>query len=91
MWRHARTTRKDLLGCAGGCAQLHEEMCARLRDDVWLHWISEKLALLRKMDRSSGHGSPCRGGRMKVVVGLPVKEVLTHLYGGMLVVMRNSK
>ncbi|OWM74727.1 hypothetical protein CDL15_Pgr012666 [Punica granatum] len=26
------------------------------------------------MDRSSGYGSPCRGGRMKVVVGLPVKE-----------------
>ncbi|PKI75078.1 hypothetical protein CRG98_004552 [Punica granatum] len=27
-WRHARTTRKDALGCAGGCAQLREETCA---------------------------------------------------------------
>ncbi|PKI58582.1 hypothetical protein CRG98_021045 [Punica granatum] len=27
-WRHARTTRKDALGCVGGCAQLREETCA---------------------------------------------------------------
>ncbi|PKI69458.1 hypothetical protein CRG98_010161 [Punica granatum] len=27
-WRHAHTTRKDALGCAGGCAQLREETCA---------------------------------------------------------------
>ncbi|PKI68275.1 hypothetical protein CRG98_011355 [Punica granatum] len=71
-------TLKDTLDCAGGCARLHEERCARLSDDVWLRWISEKLALLRKVDRSSGHGSPCHGGRMKVVVGLPAKETLSR-------------
>ncbi|OWM72511.1 hypothetical protein CDL15_Pgr013866 [Punica granatum] len=27
---------------------------------------------------------------MKVAIGLPAKEALTHLYGGMLVIMRNS-
>ncbi|PKI44943.1 hypothetical protein CRG98_034638 [Punica granatum] len=37
--------------------------------------VSEKLALPRKVDRPSGHGSPCRGGRVKVAVGLPAKEV----------------
>ncbi|OWM73918.1 hypothetical protein CDL15_Pgr008068 [Punica granatum] len=84
-------TRKDALDCAGGRAQLREETCARSRDDAWLRGVSDKLALPRKVDRPSGHGSPCRGGRVKVAIGLPVKEVLTHLYGGMLVVMQNSK
>ncbi|PKI61785.1 hypothetical protein CRG98_017835 [Punica granatum] len=86
-WRHARTTRKDALSCA----RLREEMCARSRDDPWLRGVSEKLALPRKVDRPSSHGSPCHGGRVKVAVGLPAKEVPTHLYDGMLVVMRNSK
>ncbi|PKI58279.1 hypothetical protein CRG98_021361 [Punica granatum] len=90
-WRHARTTRKDALGCTGGRAWLREETCNRSHDDAWLRGVSEKLALLRKMDRSSGHGSPRRGGRTKVVVGLLAKEVFTHLYGGMLVIMLNSK
>ncbi|PKI34365.1 hypothetical protein CRG98_045245 [Punica granatum] len=27
-WRYTRTTRKDALSCAGGCAQLREETCA---------------------------------------------------------------
>ncbi|OWM84436.1 hypothetical protein CDL15_Pgr026444 [Punica granatum] len=88
---HAHTTRKDALGCAGGCAQLREETCARSGDDAWLRGVSEKLALPSKVDRPSGHGSPCRGGRVKVAVGLPAKEVFTHLYGGMLAVMQNSK
>ncbi|PKI48609.1 hypothetical protein CRG98_031028 [Punica granatum] len=73
-WRHARTTRRDALGCAGGCAQLHEETRARSRDDAWLRGVSEKLALPRKVNRSSGHGSPCHGGRVKVTIGLPAKE-----------------
>ncbi|PKI44050.1 hypothetical protein CRG98_035580 [Punica granatum] len=90
-WRHARTTRKDALGCAGGCAQLREEKCARSRDDAWLCGVNLKLVLPRKADRPSGHGSPCLEGRMKVAVGLPAKEALTHLYGGMLVIMRNSE
>ncbi|PKI47848.1 hypothetical protein CRG98_031809 [Punica granatum] len=34
-------------------------------------------------------GSPYRGRRVKVAVGLLAKEALTHLYGGMLVIMRN--
>ncbi|OWM65035.1 hypothetical protein CDL15_Pgr028753 [Punica granatum] len=80
-WRHARTTRKDALGCAGGCAQLLEEKCARSRDDAWLCGVNLKLVLPRKADRPSGHGSPCLEGRMKVAVGLPAKEALTHLYG----------
>ncbi|PKH62469.1 hypothetical protein CRG98_050268 [Punica granatum] len=90
-WRHARTTRKDALDCTGGRAWLHEGTCARSHNDAWLHGVSEKVALLRKVDRSSGHGSPCRGERMKVAVGLPTKEGLTHLYGDMLAVMQNSK
>ncbi|PKI74456.1 hypothetical protein CRG98_005138 [Punica granatum] len=49
---------------------------------IELAWVSEKLALPRKVDQPSGHGSPCRRGRVKVAVGLPAKEVLTHLYGG---------
>ncbi|OWM77735.1 hypothetical protein CDL15_Pgr012437 [Punica granatum] len=32
------------------------------------------LSLPRRVDRSSGHGPPCRGGRVKVTVGLPAKE-----------------
>ncbi|OWM84388.1 hypothetical protein CDL15_Pgr017492 [Punica granatum] len=79
-WRHARTTLKEALSCVGGRARLHEETRAQSRDDAWLRGVSEKLGLLKKVDRSSGHGSPCRGGRMKVAVGLPAKEVLTHLY-----------
>ncbi|PKI60936.1 hypothetical protein CRG98_018670 [Punica granatum] len=38
----------------------------RSRDDAWLHGFREKLALLRKVHRSLGHGSPCRGKRVKV-------------------------
>ncbi|OWM72978.1 hypothetical protein CDL15_Pgr001092 [Punica granatum] len=90
-WRHARTTRKDALDYTGGCARLHEGTCAWSFNDAWLRGVSEKVALLRKVDRSSGHGSPCRGERTKVAVSLLAKEVLTHLYGGMLVVMQNSK
>ncbi|OWM78148.1 hypothetical protein CDL15_Pgr014967 [Punica granatum] len=33
-----------------------------------------------KVDRPLGHDSPCRGGRVKAAVGLPAKEVFTHLY-----------
>ncbi|OWM67763.1 hypothetical protein CDL15_Pgr017460 [Punica granatum] len=53
--------------------------------------VSEKLVLPRKVDRPSGQGSPCRGGRVKLAVGLPAKDVFNHLYGEMLVVMQNSK
>ncbi|PKI77749.1 hypothetical protein CRG98_001873 [Punica granatum] len=35
-WRHARTTRKDTLGCASGRARLREETCTRSRNDAWL-------------------------------------------------------
>ncbi|PKI69027.1 hypothetical protein CRG98_010496 [Punica granatum] len=65
-WRHARTTRKDALDYTGGCARLHEGTCAWSFNDAWLRGVSEKVALLRKVDRSSGHGSPCRGERTKV-------------------------
>ncbi|PKI37510.1 hypothetical protein CRG98_042108 [Punica granatum] len=73
-WRHARTTRKDALDCTGGRARWHKGTCARSRDGDWLRGVSEKLALLRKVDRFLGHGSPCRGERMKVAVDLPAKE-----------------
>ncbi|OWM77352.1 hypothetical protein CDL15_Pgr016749 [Punica granatum] len=73
----------DVLSCA--------KRRVRSRDDAWLRGIREKLALPRKVHRSSGHGSPCRGRRVKVAVSLPAKEVFTHLYGEMLVVMQNSK
>ncbi|OWM72922.1 hypothetical protein CDL15_Pgr016554 [Punica granatum] len=59
-WRHARTTRKDTLGCASGRARLREETCTRSRNDAWLREVSEKLALPRKVDWPSGHGSPYR-------------------------------
>ncbi|PKI39201.1 hypothetical protein CRG98_040407 [Punica granatum] len=74
-WRHARTTRNDALGCADGCAPLREETCAPSRDDAWLRGVSEKLALPMKVDQSSGHGLPCRGGMVKVTVGLPAKVI----------------
>ncbi|PKI55820.1 hypothetical protein CRG98_023785 [Punica granatum] len=72
--------RKNAFGCADGCAQLREETCARSRDDAWLRGVSEKLALLRKVDWPSGQGSSCRGRRVEVAIGLPAKEVFTHLY-----------
>ncbi|OWM84152.1 hypothetical protein CDL15_Pgr028144 [Punica granatum] len=73
----------DVLSCA--------KRCVRSRDDAWLRGVREKLALPRKVHRSSSHDSPCRGGRVKVAVSLPAKEVFTHLYGEMLVVMQNNK
>ncbi|PKI70188.1 hypothetical protein CRG98_009438 [Punica granatum] len=59
------------------CAKRH----VRSRDDAWLRGVREKLVLPKKVHRSSGHGSPCRGRRVKVAVSLPVKEVFTHLHG----------
>ncbi|PKI48579.1 hypothetical protein CRG98_030998 [Punica granatum] len=76
-----KLARRRRTGYAGGRARLHEETCARSRDDAWLRRVSEKLALPRKVDRPSGNGSPCRGGTVKVAVGLSAKDVLTHLYG----------
>ncbi|OWM68223.1 hypothetical protein CDL15_Pgr004705 [Punica granatum] len=73
----------DVLSCA--------KRRVRSSDDAWLRGVREKLALPRKVHRSSGHGLPCRGRREKVAVSLPAKEVFTHLYGEMLVVMQNSK
>ncbi|PKI36946.1 hypothetical protein CRG98_042647 [Punica granatum] len=47
---------------------------------IQLREVSEKLALPRKVDRPSSQGSPCHGGRVKVAVGLPAKDVFNHLY-----------
>ncbi|PKI48204.1 hypothetical protein CRG98_031404 [Punica granatum] len=66
-------------GCVHGCA----ERRVRSRDDAWLHGVREKLALPRKVHRSSGHDSLCCGGRVKIAISLPAKKVFTHLHVGL--------
>ncbi|OWM75127.1 hypothetical protein CDL15_Pgr017253 [Punica granatum] len=39
----------------------------------------ESLALPENVGRPSGHGSPCRGGRVMNADGLPAKEVSIRL------------
>ncbi|PKI67003.1 hypothetical protein CRG98_012541 [Punica granatum] len=89
---HVRTTRKDAFGCAGGCAQLREEMCARSRNDAWLRGVNEKLGFAKEGGSVLGPqlALPWREGEVwcgserapsEVVVGRPVPHLSQQLTG----------
>ncbi|PKI34575.1 hypothetical protein CRG98_045033 [Punica granatum] len=64
----------DVLSCA--------KRRVRSRDVAWLRGVRKKLALPRKVHRSSGHGSPCRGRRVKVADGVRSCGLLLKLWLG---------
>ncbi|PKI60095.1 hypothetical protein CRG98_019503 [Punica granatum] len=80
-----RKDRSSVFGVHGSSREVFPVPIVVVRDSDCLlrrvRGVSEKLVLPRKVDRPSGQGSPCRGGRVKLAVGLPAKDVFNHLYG----------
>ncbi|PKI73239.1 hypothetical protein CRG98_006374 [Punica granatum] len=62
-----------------GVVQVHRGTCTCCVEGVCMGKISGELASPEKVGRSSGHGSPYRGERVKIASGLFVKVVSTHI------------